>query len=598
MAGIMLGQEFIDEVIARNDIVSTISRYVTLTRRGNNYWACCPFHMEKTPSMSIKEDGQFFKCFGCGVGGNVISFIMGIENVDFFQAIEILCKNAGIELPSLEENSEMKEKKRLRDRLLTILSLSTEFYINNLSNPKAQAHIDYLNKRGLNGDMLNKFKIGASLDFNSLPNYLKSKGFTYEEMVQAGVVGKNDNSGFDQKRDNYYDFYGGRLIFPIFNGLGDVVGFSGRDITNNPEKAKYKNTPQTQLFNKSGLIYGYNFLRELKRNHMLDSIILVEGQMDVIACHQAGITNAVGCLGTAFTLNHAKDLSHLSNNIILCLDGDGAGANATYKALSTLREANMNVSVVRLEGAKDPDEYIKKFGKEQFVDSLANAMNYMEFILIDLAKKYDLSKNNEKNEYINEALKYLSKLSTASEQEIYLGVLREIVNVPIDALRKTLTGAKESIKPVQAELDTKEINENNFIQETKILILASILYKKIDNYNDFEYIFSNADNFKEIYEYLKEKFNSGQVINISTLYSIFDIKADSLWDKVINYNFPNSEIFIPYFNDATKRLKIGILRQKKEDIKKSLAQINNLDEIYLLMAKISEIDNEIKKLDT
>ena len=145
MAGIMLGQEFIDEVIARNDIVSTISRYVTLTRRGNNYWACCPFHMEKTPSMSIKEDGQFFKCFGCGVGGNVISFIMGIENVDFFQAIEILCKNAGIELPSLEENSEMKEKKRLRDRLLTILSLSTEFYINNLSNPKAQAHIDYLN---------------------------------------------------------------------------------------------------------------------------------------------------------------------------------------------------------------------------------------------------------------------------------------------------------------------------------------------------------------------------------------------------------------------------------------------------------------------
>lgn len=585
-----INQEFIDEVLSKNDIVDVISRYVTLSRRGNNYWACCPFHMEKTPSMSVKQDGQFFKCFGCGEGGNVISFLMKIENIEFLQALEILCKNAGMQMPTLEESNEMMAKKKLRDRLLNIVTDSCNFYIDNLNNPKAKTHVDYINRRGLNAEMQQKFMIGASLDFDSLPRFLKSKGYTFDEMLQAGVVGVNDNG-------NYYDFYGGRVIFPIFNGLNEVVGFSGRDISNNPEKAKYKNTPQTMLFNKSGLIYGYNFLRELKKKHELDSIILVEGQMDVIACHQAGVNNAIGCLGTALTASHAKDLAHLCNNIILCLDGDNAGANATYKALTILREANMNVTVVRLEGAKDPDEYINKFGRDQFIELLANSMNYMEFILLDLAKKYDLNKNSSKNEYINEALKYLSKLSTPSEQEIYLGVLREIVNVPIDALRRTLTGAKVETKTNSQPLDEIELKNNNFIIEAKTLILASLLYKKISNIESFSDIFDNSGEFTEIYSFIKEKLNNSQNINISTLYSTFNILPDSVWDKIINYNFPDESVFKDYFYDSVKRLRISSLKTKKDDFKAQLNHISSLDQMYYIVGKIKELDDAIKKIE-
>lgn len=585
-----INQEFIDEVLSKNDIVDVISRYVTLSRRGNNYWACCPFHMEKTPSMSVKQDGQFFKCFGCGEGGNLITFLMKIENIEFLQALEILCKNVGMELPTLEESNEMLAKKKLRDRLLNIVTDSCNFYRENLNNPKAQAHVNYINNRGLNQEMQDKFKIGASLDFDGLPRYLKSKGYTYEEMTQAGVVGLGESG-------KYYDFYGGRVIFPIFNGLNEVVGFSGRDISNNPEKAKYKNTPQTLLFNKSGLIYGYNFLRELKKKRELDSIILVEGQMDVIACHQAGINNAIGCLGTALTSNHAKDLAHLCNNIILCLDGDNAGANATYKALTILREANMNVTVVRLVGAKDPDEYIKKFGSEQFIDALANSMNYMEFILLDLAKKYDLNKNAEKNEYINEALKFLSKLSTPSEQEIYLGVLREIVNVPIDALRRTLSGAKIDTRPANQSLDEVEVKNNNFIVEAKTLILASLLYKKVSNAENYLDLFENNDEFSEIYNFILEKIKSEQNINISTLYSSFNITPNSVWDKIINYNFPEDVVFKDYFYESVKRLRITSLKTKKEDLKLQLNHISSLDQMYYIVGKIKEVDDMIKKIE-
>ena len=585
-----INQEFIDEVLSRNDIVDVVSRYATLSRRGNNYWACCPFHMEKTPSMSVKQDGQFFKCFGCGEGGNAISFLMKIENIDFLQALEILCKNVGMELPTLEESNEMIAKKKLRDRLLNIVTDTCNFYRDNLNNPKAQAHVNYIKNRGLNQEMQDKFKVGASLDFDSLPRHLKGKGYTFEEMMQAGVVGVGESG-------NYYDFYGGRVIFPIFNGLNEVVGFSGRDISNNPEKAKYKNTPQTLLFNKSGLIYGYNFLRELKKKRELDSIILVEGQMDVIACHQAGINNAIGCLGTALTPNHAKDLAHLCNNIILCLDGDNAGANATYKALTILREANMSVAVVRLQGAKDPDEYIKKFGKDSLIDALANSMNYMEFILLDLAKKYDLNKNADKNEYINEALKYLSKLSTPSEQEIYLGVLREIVNVPIDALRRTLTGAKIETKPKAQELDEVELKNNNFIVEAKTFILASLLYNKVGKIESYIDLFESKDEFNEIYNFILEKVNSAQNINISTLYSTFNITPNSVWDKIINYNFPEESVFNDYFYDSVKRLRISSLKAKKDEYKAQLNHINSLDQMYYIVGKIKEVDDMIKKIE-
>ncbi|MBO5910094.1 MAG: DNA primase, partial [Clostridia bacterium] len=498
-------QAFLDELVAKNDIVSVISKYVTLTRRGSNYWCCCPFHMEKTPSMSIKEDGQFFKCFGCGEGGNVIHFVRKIEDVDFYKAVEILAQNAGMKLPEYEDNEEMRKKKEKRDRILSVLKSTCEFYINNLNKVEANKHIDYIRKRGLTDEMVTKFKIGASTDYYSLIKHLRSLGFTELEMIDSGVAGKGEDGGL-------YDFYGTRLIFPIMNGLGEVVGFSARDLSNDPQRAKYKNTPQTLVFNKSQLIYGYNYLRELKKAKMLDSIVLVEGQMDVIACHQAGVTSAIGVMGTALTSNHARDLAYLCNNIIVCLDGDGAGENATYKAINTLKEANMNVSVVRLDKAKDPDEYVKKFGKEAFIDELYKAVDCIEFILIDLAKKYDLSKSADKNKYINEALEYLSKLSTTSEQEIYLSVLKEIVKVPVDALRNTLHGSREELRKADTMEET-ELKSNAFEPLAKECVLASMLYNKVHDAEAYADLFEIQDDYKLAYDYMLDKLKNKQDIN-------------------------------------------------------------------------------------
>lgn len=580
-------QAFLDELIAKNDIVSVISKYVTLTRRGSNYWACCPFHMEKTPSMSIKEDGQFFKCFGCGEAGNVISFVRKIEDVDFVKAVEILAKNAGMKLPE-EDNDEIRKKKHERDRMLSVLKATSEFYIDNLNKVEANKHIDYIRKRGLTDEMVNKFKIGASIDFYGLIKHLRKLGFTEKEMVDSGVAGKNEENG------TLYDFYGTRLMFPIINGLGEVVGFSGRDLSNDPQRAKYKNTPQTLVFNKSQLIYGYHFLRELKKAKMLDTIVLVEGQMDVIACHQAGVDSAIGVMGTAFTSNHARDLAYLCKNIILCLDGDGAGETATYKAINTLKEANMNVSVVRLTKAKDPDEYIKKFGKDAFLDELFKASDCIEFILIDLAKKYDLNVRADKNKYITEALEYLSKLSTRHEQEIYLSVLKEIVKVPIDALRNELHGSRDEIRKVE-ELQDVELKSNAFEPIAKVCVLASLLYSKVTDATQYADLFEVQDEYKQVYDYILDKLSNNQDINISTIYSCFDIEKDSVWDKVINYQFPQDDVFDEYLKDSVTRLRINKLSNQKQIIKSKLANITNLDEKFDLLAKMKTIDDQIIK---
>ena len=582
-------QAFLDELIAKNDIVSVISKYITLTRRGQNYWACCPFHMEKTPSMSIKEDGQFFKCFGCGEGGNVISFIRKIEDVDFVRAVEILAKNAGMQMPDYEDNDEMRKKKHERDRILSTLKATSEYYINNLNKVEANNHIDYIRRRGLSEDMVKKFKIGASIDYYGLIKHLRSLGFTDKEMIDSGVA----SVGQDGK---LYDFYGTRLVFPIINGLGEVVGFSGRDLSNDPQRAKYKNTPQTLVFNKSQLIYGYHFLRELKKQKMLDTIVLVEGQMDVIACHQAGVNSAIGVMGTALTSNHARDLAYLCKNIIVCLDGDGAGETATYKAINTLKEANMEVKVVRLTRAKDPDEYIKKFGADAFVDELFKASDCIEFILIDLAKKYDLSKNADKNKYINDALDYLSKLSTTSEQEIYLSVLKEIVKVPVDALRNTLHGARADYKKVEV-IEDVELKANAFEPIAKICVLASLLYGKTNKINDYSDLFDTEDEYKQIYTYILDKLSNNQDINISTIYSCFDIEKDSVWDKVINYQFPAEEVFDSYLHDCVLRLRVNKLKLSKQIIKSKMTSASNFDQKYEYLAQMKLIDEQIAKLE-
>ena len=588
MKNVSLTPDFLEELRSKCDIVDIASRYLTLNRRGSNFWACCPFHNEKTPSLSIKQDGQFFKCFGCGESGNVITLTMKLENLEFVPAVELLCKHANMQMPTTEDSEELHRKKQERDRIFSALKATTEFYHNNLiSNPNS-LQAQYLKSRGISEDMINKFHIGASLDYDTLPKHLKTLGFNEKEMVLAGVVGK-DESG------RLYDFYGTRLLFPIANGFGDVVAYSGRSVDNNPQRAKYKNSPQTQVFNKSEILFAYNFVRDLKKEHLLDTIIIVEGHIDVIACHQAGITNTIGCMGTALTTLHAKKIKQLVDNVILCLDGDSAGANATYKAIDTLKEVGLNVKVVRLQQAKDPDEFIKKYGKEEFLNEIMNGVDCVDFVLKDSALKYDLSSNLDKNKYIAEALNYISKFSTPHEQEIYLGQVQKIVKVPIDALRRSLN-KNEDIKPdltAQPEIVVGD-KKDNYIIESKMVLLASILHKKIKNYKEMAGLFTSNDELSELYKFLVSKIENNKDFNVSTLFDNFEISANSLIDKVINYNFPSDEVFNTYLKETITRIRIYELERKKEEIKVKMLNSNSTEEQLVYLQEMQLIEKQIK----
>lgn len=581
MNPVNLTPDFLEELRSRNDIVDVASKYITLNRRGANFWACCPFHNEKTPSFSIKQDGQFFKCFGCGESGNVITFLMKLENVDFLTAVEMLCKNCGMSLPTTADTEQLQKKKRERDRIYQILKASTEFYHNNLINNPNSMQAKYLKSRGISDDMIEKFQIGASLNYDDLITHLKSLGFSFEDMIKAGVAGKNDNG-------NVYDFYGTRLLFPIFNGFGDVVAYSGRAVDGNEERAKYKNTPQTQVFNKSEILFAYNFVRDLKKQHLLDTIIIVEGHIDVIACHQAGITNTIGCMGTALTPLHARKIKQVVDNVILCLDGDNAGAMATYKAIDTLKEVGLNIKVVRLNKAKDPDEYIKKFGKDAFLKELYAGQDCVDFVLTDSAKKYDLTSNLERTKYINEALNYISKFANPAEQEIYLGEVQKLVRVPIDILRKSLNKSEQKdIIEEEPELKTEDM-KNNAIRESKIFILASMLYKKIKNLEETESLFLEADELRFLYEFLKERIENNKDYNVSSLFDSFEISSNSLIDQIINYDFP--EDFETFLADTIKTVRKHEINSQKEKLKNLMNNAGTIDERFFYLSKIQELD--------
>lgn len=588
MSNVSLTPDFLEDLRSKNDIVDVASKYMTLNRRGANFWACCPFHNEKTPSFSIKQDGQFFKCFGCGESGNVITLVRKMENVDFMTAVEILCKNCGMSMPTAEDNDEVQRKKKERDRIYQILKASTEFYHNNLKTNTNSLQAKYLKSRGISDEMIEKFQIGASLNYDDLIKYLTSLGFKQEDMILAGVAGRNDNG-------QAYDFYGTRLLFPIFNGFGDVVAYSGRSVDENSMRAKYKNTPQTQVFNKSEILFAYNFVRDLKKQHMLDTIIIVEGHIDVISCHQIGITNTIGCMGTALTSLHAKKIKQLVDNVILCLDGDNAGSMATYKAIDTLKEVGLNIKVVRLNKAKDPDEYIKKFGKEAFLNEMYSGQDCVDFILKDSANKYNLNSNLDKTKYINEALNYISKFSTEAEQEIYLSEVQKIVKVPIDALRKSLhKNDKKEIEIVEQELVVDNIRDN-YIKESKIMLLSSMLYKKLKNFDEIESLFVVEDELKQLFDFLKQKIQDSKDYNVSTLFDSFEIKANSLIDKVINYTFPEDSVFETYLQETIKRIKVYELEKERDIIKNKMLNSTTDDERYEHLKKLQEITSKINK---
>ena len=439
-------ENFITELTDRNDIVEVVSSYVRLSKRsGANLFGLCPFHSEKTPSFSVSPDKQIYHCFGCGKGGGVINFIMEVENLSFPEAVEFLAKRVGMPLP--EETNDRESRKR--SRMLALNKEAARFFYSQLSTPAGAAACDYMRQRQLSPATARRFGLGFAPDsWNSLTDAMKEKGFTEYELADAGLVRRGKNGGV-------YDTFRNRLMFPVIDVRGNVIGFSGRILGEG--EPKYMNSPETLVFNKSRNLFALNLAKKSKCGY----IILSEGNIDVASLHQAGFDSAVASLGTSLTPEQARLLSRYTDQVIIAYDNDGAGIKAAQRAIGILEKLDLKVKVLRLEGAKDPDEFIKRKGPEAFRKLLEGSENQVEYRLRQVTAKYDLGVDEQKVDFLKEATELVARLPGTVERQVYAMRVAAMAAVPENVVadeverrrKRLLSSARKAEDRQQARLD-------------------------------------------------------------------------------------------------------------------------------------------------
>ena len=434
----MIPEDIINEIKYRNDIETAVSQYVNLKRRGKNLVGLCPFHSEKTPSFTVYPENGSFYCFGCGVGGDVFTFTGLIENLDYMESIKLLAERSGISLPQDGYDDSMQ---RLKKKIYDINRDTARFFHSFLMSPGGKWALDYLTGRGLTVKTIKHFGLGAAPDsWDALIHHLKEKGYTESDMLAANVIGKSNRGGI-------YDRFRKRVMFPIINIRGNIVAFSGRAMPGEDKQGgKYVNTADTPVYKKSENLFGINFAKSV----CSERVILVEGNMDVISLHQAGFENTVAPLGTAFTTEQANLLSRYTKEIVLMLDADAAGQKAVRRASGLLENTGLSVRVVVVPDGKDPDEYIKKNGKERFAALLKGAVSDMEYKLLTAAKDIDLNSEDGRLKYLAAAAEIIAATDDIMTRDIYIGrlsekygVSRTALNARIDELRKRNSRQKQ-----------------------------------------------------------------------------------------------------------------------------------------------------------
>ncbi len=438
-------QDFIDEVRERNDLVEVASEYIKLKRIGNRYAALCPFHNDKkSPSLSIAPDKQLFYCFGCNASGNVIHFIMKMENLEFYDALKLLADRAHLPMPEPGNPADKKKREELADKKQRIYQINTEaarYFFRHLAGDAGKEAYAYLRERGLSNETIKKFGLGfAPEGWSNLLDYLKEKGFTPHQVFEAGLAKQRENG-------SYYDvFHDGRVIFPIINVQGNIIGFGGRVLKGDGGGAKYLNSPETAVFKKKENLFGLNYAKNDKSGRLL----LMEGYMDVISLHQAGIGNAVASLGTAFTPEQARLLKKYAEKAVLCYDSDQAGRRATLRAGEILTEAEIKTRVMTVTDGKDPDEFIKAKGPEMFQILMEQAKPLLMYRIDEVKKEYDLDNTEETIEFVEKAAGILSEIKKPAERELYIkqvakaaGISEESLKAQVNVLMRTRNAIQE-----------------------------------------------------------------------------------------------------------------------------------------------------------
>ena len=556
--------ELIDEIRNKNDIVDVISQYVVLKRSGRNFFGLCPFHKEKSPSFSVSPDKQIFHCFGCGVGGNVFHFISKIENLSFRETIEMLAEKSGVELPVVEGEVDNKLL-QLKAKVYEINQLTAQFYHENLYKPSAKPAQEYVKKRKLDNNTLKNFLIGYSGTYNELYLMLKEKGFTEEEILASSLVNKTPEGKF-------VDRFRKRLMFPIQDTRNRVIAFGGRVLDDS--KPKYINSPENIVYSKGRHLFGLNVAK--KGN--LKKIIIVEGYMDAISLHQRGITNAVASLGTALTEAQGRLLRKSSEQVIIGYDSDGAGQAATMRGLEILQSMGCDLRILQIEGAKDPDEFVVKYGPERFQKQVDKAISLVEYKVKVLKNTLNIEQPNDKIKFLKEIAKVLSKIDNEIEREVYAQkisseyqISKEAIYAEINKLYASVAG-KKVLEKAKPKLEVKEQttlgNQNDKREKLIIYLLINYpeeSYEKIHQQISIEDIKGerNKTIIKKLYEEL-EKGNS----NTSHILDWFeDEETINEISWILAYDFEITEINKCIEDILKLYSKEKVIRQRNEIIR-------------------------------
>ena len=580
-------EEILNEVRQSNDIVDVISQYVHLKRSGRNFFGLCPFHNEKSPSFSVSPDKQIFHCFGCGVGGNVITFVSQIEGLNFVETVQMLAERANIQLPTLQNNGDT-QREILKDKVYKVNEFTAEYYHQNLYKPQAKMAQEYVKKRQLTNETLKSFRIGFSGKFDELYQELKKQGFQEQEILESGLVNKNE-------RGQYIDRYRNRLMFPICDARGRVIAFGGRVLDDS--KPKYINSPENVVYSKGRHLFGLNVAKKGDTKKLL----IVEGYMDVISLHQRGITNVVAPLGTALTEQQGWLLRKNSAQIILSFDSDDAGIKAKLRAIHILQNMGCDLRVIQLEGAKDPDEYILKYGNMRFQNVIDKAFSVVEFKVKILKKELDLDNTNDKIKFLNEIAKLISKVDNTMEREVYIEKIAKEYDISKEAIyaevnKLTYKNDKsekilEKAKPIitHKKVETKEVSqaikrrENTIIS---ILLSGDLSIFEIIKQNIKPEDFQDEINH-EIAKKLYEEFEKGNS-NINGIIDTLEQEQQNQITMIMaeDYEIENLEKAIDDIIQAYKRDK---LNNRKLEILELLEQTSNNEEKKELEKELSNI---------
>lgn len=575
--------EFMEELKYKCDIVEIIAQYVPLQKKGGRYFGCCPFHNEKTPSMCVNNG--WYHCFGCGASGDVVKFVMEMENVSFYDAVKLLADKVGMQLPEVKFDPKYSEKKEHSDVLKQLMRDVARYYRNNLIDEvKGKQAREYLLDRGIDVDTSKRYGLGLSLDYESMVGYMRRKGYHLADLLECGLISNVDRPS---------DAFANRIIVPIMDGMSNVIAFGGRIYHGEKDVAKYKNSTNTTLFDKGRTIYGINFVKRDKKLNgaAYKNLILVEGYMDVISLGAAGIKNAIAGMGTALTEGQAREISRMTDTVYVCYDGDGAGRKASVKNTDILAKYVQNVRVVSLPDGKDPDEVVRSEGQDGYMKYIGAALPLMEYKLKLCADANDLGSVNGRAKYVSQALKVLKSVENVAEREVYMSVVSKLSGVSVDTLSQEIgiVGVRKSEPPKEnpEEKEAKNMRASRFVVNCVLTGAGCVDLNKIKT----EWL--ACDTHKRLLDWAKSQ-PQGKA-DVSRMYDAMGYEDKEIQNVLgINMKFSDHNREADYYNDCLVMLANESISSRLAELKEKYNELSDQDEKRATVREITRLQKILK----